>query len=79
MKILPLTTLAAAIAFAVAAPAFADPGSTPLYPETVPGAGLTGIAGASHTIVRHASGHGLVGRVGFTLTPTHVTFGAFRS
>jgi hypothetical protein len=69
---------AAAGALVLAAPAFADT-ATPLYPETVPGAGLHGVAGASHTIVRTASGSGLVGSVAFRLTPTQVTFGSFRS
>ena len=41
------TMFAAAFgALALAAPAFADT-STPLYPETIPGAGLNGVAGAS--------------------------------
>jgi len=65
-------------ALALAAPAFADT-STPLYPETIPGAGLSGVAGASHTIVRRASGSGLVGSVAFRLTTRHVAFGRFHS
>ena len=65
-------------ALALAAPAYADT-ATPLYPETIPGAGLSGVAGASHTIVRQASGTGFVGGVAFRLSPTRVTFGAFRS
>jgi hypothetical protein len=69
---------AAAGALALAAPAFADT-VTPLYPETVRGAGLHGVAGASHTIVRRASGSGRVGSVAFRLTPAQVRFGAFRS
>src|SRR4051812_5076687 len=71
-------TFSAAIltAFALAAPAAAanGPGYTPLYPETVAGAGLGGVAGAQHTIVRQATGHGLVGRAAFTLTPGRVTY-----
>lgn len=76
MKILAASVLAA---LAVAAPAAADPGYTALYPETVPGAGLAGVAGATHTIVRLAAGHGTVGAVAFSLSKTHVAFGAFRS
>lgn len=74
-------TLVAAVlgALAVAAPAFADPSTTQLYPETIPGAGLHGIAGVSYTIERHAAGRGLVGSVAFRLTPSKVTYGAFRS
>jgi hypothetical protein len=73
------TVIAAALgALALAAPAYADT-TTPLYPETIPGAGLNGVAGASHTIVRQASGSGLVGGVAFRLTPKHVTYGSFRS
>jgi hypothetical protein len=64
---------------ALADPALADPGSTALYPETIPGAGLSGVAGASHTIVRQLTGRGAVGGIAFTLTPARVTFGAFRS
>jgi hypothetical protein len=66
-------------ALALAAPAFADPGSTALYPETIPGAGLSGVAGASHTIVRQVVGHGLVGATAFRLTPSTVVYGSFRS
>ena len=73
------TIIAAGLgALVLAAPAFAAT-ATPLYPETVPGAGLNGVAGASHTIVRQASGSGLVGSVAFRLSPTQVRFGAFRS
>lgn len=71
------TFIAAGLAaFALAAPAAADngPGYTALYPETVAGAGLGGVAGASHTIVRRATGHGLVGAAAFTLSPTRVTY-----
>src|SRR4051812_21598818 len=73
------TLLAAAFAaFALAAPAAADngPGFTALYPETVPGAGLGGVSGAEHTIVRQASGHGLVGTAAFTLSSSRVTYTA---
>jgi hypothetical protein len=65
-------------ALVLAAPAFADT-ATPLYPETVPGAGLNGVAGASHTIVREASGSGLVGSIAFRLSPTRVAYGRFHS
>jgi hypothetical protein len=71
------TLIAAALAaFALAAPAFADPGYTALYPETVAGAGLSGVAGAEHTIVRQAAGHGLVGTAAFTLTSNRVAYSA---
>jgi hypothetical protein len=67
---------AALAAFALAAPAAAGnaPGYTALYPETVAGAGYSGVAGAQHTIVRQAAGHGLVGTAAFTLTPSRVTY-----
>ena len=71
------TFIAAGLAaFAFAAPAAAEsgPGYTALYPETVAGAGLSGVAGASHTIVRQASGHGLVGSAAFTLSSSRVTY-----
>jgi hypothetical protein len=71
------TFIAAGLAaFALAAPAAADtgPGDTALYPETVAGAGLGGFADASHTIVRQAIGHGLVGAGAFTLTAGRVTY-----
>jgi hypothetical protein len=76
MKLFAASVLAA---LAVAAPAAADPGYTALYPETVPGAGLHGVSGVTHTIVRLAAGHGVAGGIGFTLSKTHVTYGAFRS
>lgn len=65
---------------ALAAPAaYADPGSTALYPETIPGAGLNGVAGASHTIVRQLVGHGIAGGVAFRLASSKVVYGSFRS
>jgi len=73
------TVIAAVLgALALAAPASADT-ATPLYPETIPGAGLNGVAGASYTIVRQVSGTGLVGGVPFRISPSEVAFGAFRS
>src|SRR5947208_2977136 len=71
------TFIAAGLAAcALAAPAAAAdaPGFTALYPETVAGAGLNGVAGAQHTIIRQAAGHGLVGTAAFTLTPSRVTY-----
>jgi len=71
---------AAAGALALTAPAFA--GGTQgqaLSPEIVPGAGLSGVAGASHTIVRELTGSGVAAGTAFRLTPTTVRFGAFRS
>lgn len=75
MKTPGVVTILAALAFA--APAAADnggPGYTALYPETVPGAGLSGVAGASHTIVRLATGRGRVRGGAFTIGNRHVTF-----
>jgi hypothetical protein len=73
------TVIAAALgALALAAPAYADT-VTPLYPETVPGAGLDGVAGASYTIIRHVSGTGRVGAIPFRLSTGRVAYGAFRS
>lgn len=66
-------------ALAFAGPAAADPGYTALYPETVPGAGLGGVAGATYTIVRHASGQGTVGSVPFSLSTARVVYGRFHS
>lgn len=68
-------------AFALAGPAAAsaDPGYTALYPETIPGAGLGGVAGATHTIVRLATGHGTVAGVSFAVSKTHVDYGRFHS
>jgi hypothetical protein len=68
-----------ALALALAGPATAEPGYTALYPETVPGAGLVGFAGATHTIVRLAHGGGMVGSVPFSLVKTRVVYGRFRS
>lgn len=68
-----------ALALAAPAAALADPGYTALYPETVPGAGLGGVAGATHTIVRLAVGNGTVRSVPFSLSRTHVVYGGFRS
>jgi hypothetical protein len=71
------TLIAAGLAaFALAAPAAADngPGFTALYPETVPGAGLAGVAGASHTIVRQAIGHGFIGSAAFALSASRVSY-----
>ena len=73
------TLIAAALgACALAAPAYADT-VTPLYPETIPGAGLGGVAGASYTIVRQVSGTGTAGGATFRISPKGVTYGAFRS
>src|SRR3954469_11708306 len=66
-------------ALALAASAAAAPGFTPLYPETIPGAGLSGVAAASHTIVRQATGLGVAGGVAFRLAPSRVQYGTFRS
>jgi hypothetical protein len=73
------TLVASALgALALAAPAFgADgPPGQALSPEIVPGAGLSGVAGASYTIVRHAAGQGLVGTASFRLTPGRVDYRA---
>ena len=67
MKTLSLALVVAALA--LAAPALADPGSTALYPETIPGPGLP------HTV----AGSGRVGAVPFAVTPTRISFGSFRS
>lgn len=71
---------AAAGALALAAPTFAGaPQAQSLSPEIVPGAGLSGVAGASHAIVRELSGNGVVAGTAFRLTPKAVRFGEFRS
>lgn len=77
MKTTGVLTLLAALALLLAAPAAADsaaPGYTALAPELVPGAGLHGVAGATHTIVRLATGRGLVVGGAFTIGNRHVTF-----
>jgi hypothetical protein len=65
MKITTLAvTGAACLALAVAAPAGADsqaPEGQALYPETIPGAGLTGVAGAEATIRHTVRGTGFTG------------------
>lgn len=69
--------LLAALALLLAAPAAADTGGpdyTALAPELVPGAGLNGVAGATHTIVRLATGRGLVRGGAFTIGNRRVTF-----
>jgi hypothetical protein len=66
-------------ALALAGPAAADPGYTALYPETVPGAGLGGVAGTTHTIVRLAAGRGIAGGIPFSISKSHVVYGRFHS
>lgn len=73
------TFSAAVAALALAAPAAAGhgaPHTTPLYPETVPSGG---VLGAQYTIVREATGRGVVAGAPFTLTLDRVRFGAFVS
>jgi hypothetical protein len=65
MKITTLAlTGAACLALAAAAPAAADtqvPAGQALYPETVPGAGLSGVEGAQATIRHTVRGTGFTG------------------
>ena len=71
---------AAAGALALAAPAFGEaPHGQALSPEVVPGAGLSGVAGASHTIVRDSAATFIDMNTAFRLTPATVRFGGFRS
>lgn len=73
MKITTLAlTGAACLALAAAAPAAADPAPADqapvgqsLYPETVPGAGLSGVAGAQATIRHIVRGTGFTGAATF--------------
>jgi hypothetical protein len=76
---------AACLALAVAAPAVAAPRDTPLpappqgqalSPELVPGAGLTGVAGAQATIRRIVRGTGLTdsGAARFRIAPGRVSY-----
>ena len=66
---------AVCLALAVAGPAAAAPRGTAseppqgqaLYPETVPGAGLSGVAGAQATIRHIVSGHGFTGAASFRI------------
>jgi hypothetical protein len=72
------TVVASALgALVLAAPAFGGggPPGQALSPELVPGAGLHGVAGASHTISRRLAGSGLVGAAAFRLTPVRVAYG----
>ena len=67
MKITTLAlTGAACLALAAAAPAAADTGQA-LYPETVPGAGLSGVAGAQATIRHTVRGTGFTGAALFRI------------
>lgn len=66
---------AACLALAVVGPAAAAPRDTlpeppqgqALYPETVPGAGLSGVAGAQATIRHIVVGHGFTGSASFRI------------
>jgi hypothetical protein len=72
------TLLAAGFAaLALAAPAAADtgaPAGQALFPETIPGAGLGGVAGAQATITRQAIGRGMIGAASFTVRIGKVTY-----
>lgn len=60
------TTALASVALALAAPAAAAPQQgQALYPETIPGAGLTGVAGAQATLSHIVIGTGSVGTARF--------------
>jgi hypothetical protein len=91
MKITTLAlTGAACLALAAAAPAAADtqaPAGQALYPETVPGAGLSGVEGAQATIRHTVRGTGFTGAALFRvnlgtvqyLDPIHkITFTSLR-
>lgn len=66
---------AACLALAAAAPAAADDfRGTPLYPETVPGAGLAGVLGARATIVRTVRGSGATATALFAVRKTGLVF-----
>jgi hypothetical protein len=71
MKITTLAlTGAACLVLAAAAPAAADtqaPAGQALYPETVPGAGLSGVAGAQATIRHTVRGTGFTGAALFRI------------
>jgi hypothetical protein len=83
MKITTLAlTGAACLALAAAAPAAAAPrdagpqapAGQALYPETVPGAGLTGVAGAQATIQHTVRGIGLAGTALFRINAAKVLY-----
>jgi hypothetical protein len=83
MKITTLAlTGAACLALAAAAPAAAAPrdespqapAGQALYPETVPGAGLTGVAGEQATIRHTVRGTGLAGRALFRIDTVKVLY-----
>jgi ABC-type amino acid transport substrate-binding protein len=66
---------AACLALAAAAPAAADDfQGTALYPETVPGAGLTGVAGQQATIRRVLRGTGSTATAVFTIGTKKLVF-----
>ena len=72
------TLIASGVAFlalAAAAPASADEfHGTPLFPETVPGAGLSGVAGAQASIVRTLRGSGATATALFAVQKNKVIF-----
>jgi hypothetical protein len=65
----------ACLALAAAAPAAADEfHGTPLYPETVPGAGLSGVAGQQATIRRVLRGTGATATAVFQVGTARLVF-----
>jgi hypothetical protein len=65
----------ACLALAAAAPAAADEfHGTPLFPETVPGAGLSGVAGAQASIVRTLRGSGATATALFAVQKNRLVF-----
>lgn len=71
------TLISAGVAcLALAGPAAAQegPGYTALYPEVVPGAGLSGVAGAEATIHRTIRGGGSTATARFTVRTNRLVF-----
>jgi hypothetical protein len=70
-----ITSGVACLALVAAAPAAADEfHGTALYPETVPGAGLTGVAGQQATIRRVLRGTGSTATAAFQIGTTKLVY-----
>jgi hypothetical protein len=70
-----IASAVACLALSAAAPAAADEfHGTPLFPETVPGAGLSGVAGAQATIARTIHGSGATATALFAVRKNRLIF-----
>jgi hypothetical protein len=70
-----IASAVACLALSPVAPAAADEfHGTPLFPETVPGAGLSGVAGAQASIVRTIRGSGATSTALFAVQKNRLVF-----